>query len=421
MKTQMPRTRPSERVSPTPRANRPTRPTRRVRVKRTPRVRPGRDWSIGALRQWIRAQVAAVPRLYWMLGTMVTIVSLLGVLMVASASFPLAQSSAKYGNDPNYFFNRQAIFLVGGFIAMWAISLLPMQRIKQLIPVGLLSTLVLLVIALLVTNEVNVRKKADRWIDLGFSTLQPAELAKLTAVLFVASVLGSLRNLDDWRSWLYKILAGVGAMLVLIKFQPDHGSVVLIGLIVVAMVFVAGVRLGWLGVLALASLPVMWFLMFEGYHADRWALDPRSGAEAQNFQLRGALTGIHLGGWFGASPGASVVKWGHLPEAHTDEIFAVICEEFGFIGGAAVVILLAVLVGMGFEAARRSRDKFSRLVAVGISTWIALQALVNIGVATGVMPNKGFTLPFISYGGTSLFVMMTAAGVLMSVARGSRA
>ena len=394
-------------------------PKRRSMAPRRQR-RSLEEFSLGALTHTIRGSLAGLPKLYWNLLSLVLGLSVIGLVMVLSASYVLALNSKAYGFNGRYFFEHQFVFFGIGVVLMVTLSFIDLQRIRRLVPAALAVTIGLLIVVLVVSSKANVAKLSSRWIDVGFMTIQPAELAKLVAILFTASVLTKLRNLDDWRSWVYWIGGGIGAMLILIKLQPDHGTVLLIAAVVAAILCVAGVRLQWAVLSILLACPVVLWLLTQGYHASRWiSLDPRNGSDASTYQARAALTGIRLGGLWGAGLGESKMKWGRLPEAHTDEIFAVICEELGMIRAAAIVLLLAFLVGSCFEVARRSRDRFARLTVLGIGTWLGLQAVINIGVAVALVPNKGFTLPFISYGGSALLVMMTAMGLVLSAARSS--
>jgi cell division protein FtsW len=187
------------------------------------------------------------------------------------------------------------------------------------------------------------------------------------------------------------------------------------------MLVVAGARLDIMALGALPALAAFAYLSTSGYHADRWGfLNPTGDIAGKNFQLFGSLSSLASGGWTGVGPGASKNKWGWVPEAHTDAIFAVIGEELGVIGSCAVIATFAVFIGAGMALARRTRDRFSMLVIVGLTALIGIQAFVNIGVTVGALPAKGFTLPFVSYGGSSMLTMLGSVGLIASMARDRR-
>jgi cell division protein FtsW len=213
----------------------------------------------------------------------------------------------------------------------------------------------------------------------------------------------------------------MGVVALLIISEPDMGTTVLVASITFVMLAVAGARID---VMLASGAPLAVFgiaFFMRGYHRARLLafLDPWKHADRAGWQTLQSQVGIASGGLFGVGIGNSKAKWGFLPEAHTDFIFAIIGEEMGLIGATIVIALFFVFLVAGINAGRRARDLAGLLVAVGISTWIGLQALVNIGVAVGALPNKGITLPFVSYGGTSLVMTMFAAGILLNIARQS--
>ena len=350
---------------------------------------------------------------FWVILSTVGVLCLLGLIMVLSVT---TVKSTYEHDSASYFFSKQATFLAIGGVLMFLGLKVGHRRLAKLAKPAMASAFVLLALVLVLGDKVNGSR---RWFNIGFFNVQPSEIAKLAIILWVARLMATrAREMDDWRRTILPVAVGLGGNVLLIMLEPDLGTVVVLCFVVALMLTVAGARLD---VMALGAIPVaigLGLYSFTGYHAARWTfLTPLKNSDTTNYQLLGSLSSIASGGWFGVGPGASMAKWGFLPEAHTDAIFAVIAEEMGVIGALAVIGLYVVLLGAGLRVARDAADAFGRLLAIGISSLIAVQAFVNIGVVLGVLPNKGFTLPFVSYGGSSLLVTMFAVGLLLSVAR----
>lgn len=356
---------------------------------------------------------AETPMAFWVILATVGVLCLLGLIMVLSVT----TVKSTYEHDTaGYFFKRQLFFVAGGGVLMFCGYKFGHRRVAALASPAMVVTFVLLVLVLFLGERTNGSR---RWFRLDFLNVQPSEIAKLAVILWVARLLASrTRDLDDWRRTLLPVGVGLGANLLMILLEPDLGTVAVMCFVVGIMLIVAGVPVRQL---ALAALPVLLILVAQsltGYHAARWTfLDPTANADTTNYQLNGSLSSVASGGLFGVGPGASMAKWGFLPEAHTDAIFAVVAEEMGVVGALAVIFTYVVLLGAGLRVAREAATEFGRLLAIGISSVLAVQAFVNIGVVLGVLPNKGFTLPFVSYGGSSLLVSLSAVGLLLSVAR----
>jgi cell division protein FtsW len=245
-------------------------------------------------------------------------------------------------------------------------------------------------------------------------------MAKLGLVLWLAGLLERRRSqLRDWKATVAPAICVLVVVAGLIVSEPDLGTTTLVACITFVMLAVAGARLDSMLAFAAPLAVAGGVFSMRGYHKARLLafLDPWKHADKAGWQTLQSQVGIASGGLFGVGIGNSKAKWGFLPEAHTDFIFAIIGEEMGLVGATIVIGLFFVFLVAGVNAGRRARDLSGLLVAVGISTWIGVQALVNIGVAVGALPNKGITLPFVSYGGTSLVVTMFAAGILLNVAR----
>jgi cell division protein FtsW len=262
---------------------------------------------------------------------------------------------------------------------------------------------------------------ATRWIGWGPAQFQPSELAKPALVLWTARLLSERRrDLGTWEG-IRPVVIAFGSLCALVIAGDDLGTTLLLGVVVLSMLLLAGAPARWIlglgGGLVTVGLGVLFF--FERFRLQRVAafLSPDAHAGEAGYQVLQARIGLASGGLFGSGPGYSRAKWGFLPEAHTDFILAVIGEELGLVGTLVVLGLFVTFAACGCLIALRCGDPFGRLVAFGVTTWLAVQAFINIGVAVGTLPTKGITLPFVSYGGSSLLVSLLGVGMLLSVAR----
>jgi cell division protein FtsW len=316
---------------------------------------------------------------------------------------------------------RQGIWavlgLVGGAIALWS----DRATWRRWCRVGLVGVVALLVAVLVVGPEIN---GARRWVGLGPIQVQPSELAKVALILFVADLLARRsREMDDPMRTVWPVVGVLVGVSGLVLLQPNLGTTLVIAAIVLSMLFAAGARMRALGGLgSLAVLAAGLLVWFEPYRRRRLLamFDPWSNESDSGYQAIQAGVGLSDGGLTGLGLGQSKAKWGYLPFAHTDFVFAIIGEELGLIGALSVVALFVVLAFLGVRAAVRASDRFSALVATGITTWLVAQAFLNIAVVLGLVPNTGVPLPFISYGGSSLLVTMVAVGMLLNIARHPR-
>lgn len=263
---------------------------------------------------------------------------------------------------------------------------------------------------------------AQRWINIAGFRFQPSESAKLILIIFFADYLTRLKELDVesvFRSFIlpFGILS---VFLGLIFLEPDFGTTVLIGSVIMLMFFAGGMKIRYLVSVVFAAVPFAWFAIFRvAYRRKRILafLDPWQDPRGIGFQIIQSFTALGSGGLWGAGLGESQAKLFYLPEAHTDFIFSIIGEELGFVGCAFVVALFAGLVSIGFSIAMKINDTFGRLLVVGMVATIGLQAGLNVGVVSGALPTKGLPLPFISFGGSNLLMNMIAAGIIINVAR----
>lgn len=339
----------------------------------------------------------------------------IGVVMVYSSSAIMA--AERFG-DGFYFLKRQAIYALAGFGVLAGAAYFNYENWRKLAFVSLIASIVLL--ALLLVPGVGVKVGgAVRWLRFGGFTVQPAELIKLTLVLYLAHSL--TRKKDKVRSLTkgylpYMIVLGV--LLGLLMKQPDLGSAMIVTGVALAMLIVAGVR--WLYILptVLMSLPVLYILIMTSDYRRRRImafLDPWTDPYDSGFQIIQSLVAFGNGGVRGEGLGIGAQKLFYLPEAHTDFIFSVIGEELGMIGVVIVAALFLLLVLSGIRIALQCREPFGRNLAFGLSLLIGLGAFVNMAVCMGLLPTKGLTLPFISYGGTSLLMNLLAVGILLNI------
>ncbi len=342
----------------------------------------------------------------------------IGLVMVASASMDLA--SRNFG-EPFYFFHRQVLFAFLGLLAGLVFWWVPLRRWETAGPLLLVLILLLLVVVLIpgVGRTVN---GATRWIPLGVFNLQVSEPVKLLVVLYMSGyIVRHYSNLRLHFVGFMRPLIALGLGTVLLLLQPDFGGAVIMLAIGMGMLFLAGAKLWQFAALgATIALAMSVMALATPYRVARLTafLDPWQDPFATGFQLTQSLIAIGSGSWFGAGLGGSVQKLFYLPEAHNDFLFAVFAEEFGFAGVAVLVALFTLLVWRCFVIALRAErggHAFGSHVAFGIGIWIGLQAAINLGVNMGVLPTKGLTLPFLSYGGSSLIVTLAAIGLLSRV------
>ncbi|HVM75616.1 MAG TPA: putative lipid II flippase FtsW [Candidatus Saccharimonadales bacterium] len=362
----------------------------------------------------------------WLFGVTLAL-CLLGAVMIFSASAVTAKE--QYGHS-YYFVLRQAMWLVGGLIGMFALMKLDYHKLRE--PAVVYSVICAVLLMLVLALFMSKSHATHRWIRFGPVGIQPSELAKLGAILYLAWFLDLRRRAatrldfraDDLTQTILPAVAPVLVCVALILMQPDLGTSVDIVLIMTAILFVAGLSWKWLGVGAAVAAPILFVLIaFVSYRAVRVLsfLHPESDPQGAGFQLMQSLIAVGSGGFSGVGLMESKQKLFFLPEAHTDFIYAVICEELGFIGAIVVIALFAVYGFRGMRAAFNAPDGFGRMLALGVTAMVIFQSLINFAVVLGMMPTKGIPLPFVSYGGSSLLVMLLATGVLLNVAhQGSR-
>ena len=337
----------------------------------------------------------------------------LGALLSASSVVGLRESG-----DGLYYFKRQVVWLIGGVVAMVIAALIPLRWWRRMSFPLFVGTVALLAAVMLFGVRAH---GATRWLIMGPVSVQPSELAKLTTVLFLATLVSRRELLMD-RVWpfLWPLLLSVGTVGTLVMLQPDLGTTLIVAAGAFAILMASAVPMYLVGGGSLLASGMGFMLAYSSPY--RWArvtafLDLQSDPLGSSYQAVQSLVALGTGGIWGVGLGASRARWSFLPNAHTDFVFAILGEETGLAGSLSVVGLFAVFTVAGLAIARRCTDRFGRLLAVGITTWISMQAIVNIGGVTGVLPITGVPLPFVSFGGSALVISLVAVGVLVSVAR----
>ena len=342
----------------------------------------------------------------------------IGVVMVLSASYARAYYSAATNHNAAYYFMRQLGFALAGVGAMYALSLFPMQFYRRMSFLVLAAAVGLLALVPVIGVS---QGDAKRWISLGFTTFQPSEIAKIGVILYFAARICKFKG--RMRTIRYGILPFAGVLLVvvaLLVLEPHFSAAIIIIAIGAVMLFLGGVRLYWfVGALiaALAALGVvMTFFPYASSRITTW-LDPFANTSGSGYQIVQSLYAIGSGGLFGLGLGQGRQKYLYLPEEHNDFIFPVVCEELGFVGAVAILILFALLIIRGYWLAMHMRDRYSFLVTAGITTLLAIQVFLNVAVVTNLVPCTGISLPFFSYGGTALLIQLAEMGIVLSASR----
>ena len=342
---------------------------------------------------------------------------LLGLVMALSATAAPSLS----GTDSAWsLFKSQAMWLGVGILALLVLLRIDYHHWKRLAPMGLGVSVLLLALTAIPSVGLSANG-ARRWLGAGPVVFQPSELAKVAFVVFVADLLSRPdRHMEDARATLQPVVMLTGGMAGLLMLQPHLGTTVLIVGVALTMLYFAGARFSHLlaATVVGAGLTAM-LIAYSPWRRDRMLgfLDPWADPYGNGYQTLKSLHAMASGGVDGLGLGAGRAKWGFLPYAHTDFIFAVIGEELGMIGSLFVVILFVAIAAAGLGVALRAPDRFGMLLAVGVTAWILLQAALNMGAVLAIFPVVGITLPLLSFGGTSLVATLAAMGVLLNVAR----
>lgn len=347
--------------------------------------------------------------------------ALVGLVMVFSASAVVAGNRF---HDSGYFLKRQLAWLTFGFLLLHLASHIDYVWWKRL-SIPLLGLMSVLLVMVLIPSLGVAAKGARRWLRLGPISIQPAEMVKLVAVIYLAAYLTKKEErLASFSSGLLPALIVVAVLSGLVLLEPDLGTVVVMGLVTVGLLFLGGARISHLLMLGLCAVPVVLVLVLgSSYRRQRLMtfLAPWKDASDAGFQITQSFLAFGSGGPFGVGLGEGKQKLFFLPEAHTDFVLALVGEELGLVGTAAIILLFALFVVRGFQIAARARMPFGRYLGMGITLLIGIQALVNACVVTGLLPTKGLTLPFVSYGGSSLVISLIGVGILLNISRDRQA
>jgi len=341
----------------------------------------------------------------------------IGILMVYSASNAFSRDQ---NGDSLYYLKRQLMFCCLGISLMFCAMIPSYEMYENLAWVLLGISAILLVLVYIPKIGVNING-SNRWIKIGNLSFQPVEFAKLAIIIYIARFLNQkAEDVKTFKKGILPVLLVVSLFLGLICAQPDFGSVVLIAILTFLLLFVGGAKIRHLAAISLVGLVFIALgVVCARYRITRILtfLDPWSDPKGTGYHTIQSYLALGSGGIWGTGIGAGIQKLHYLPTPHTDSIFSVIGEELGFFGTTLVIVLFMVVVWRGIVIARKTEDRFASFLAIGISCMIGFQALINMGVATGSLPTKGITLPFISSGGSSLVVCFISIGILLNISR----
>ena len=345
----------------------------------------------------------------------VILLSGIGIVMVYSASSSISMENH---NTVFYYMKKQILFLGISMCVMFITASFPYKLYRSFSYIILFAAIALLIAVLFPSLNIKAGG-ATRWLDLGGITCQPAEFAKLALILFLGYSLSKKQEMI--KSFSVGFIPHVFIFTLfacLIIIQPDFGTIVVLGMITWGMMFIAGVKITHLLSPTPLLIPVIYFLVYKvEYRLERILsfLNPWDDPYNTGYQITHSLKAFGSGGLFGKGIGLGMQKMHYLPEPHTDFIFSIIGEELGLVGVIAILSLYLILLLKGIDIAKTSKSLFGTITAAGLTIYIGVQVIINTGVALGVLPTKGLTLPFISYGGTSLIINMAAMGILMNI------
>ncbi len=344
----------------------------------------------------------------------------IGTIMMFSASYAVSY----YENDGNsyHYLIRQLIFIGLGLFAMIVMSFFNYNKLHKIAPIVLGIAYIALIVVLFIPNKDGIK----RWIPLGVFNLQPSEIAKFAIILFFAHWCSKYYN--KMQSAKYSVIPGVavfGSIAVLLFLEPHYSGIVIIGILSVVMLYIGGMKTRYLmigGVIIVAIvlvLAVTGGLTYAMSRMDGWgqALNYTEENKWATWQTRNSLYAIGSGGLWGLGLGQSRQKYLWLPEPQNDFIFAIVVEELGLIGAVIILLIFALLVWRGITLSLRSKDKFGKLLGIGLTSQIGIQVILNILVITDWLPNTGISLPFFSYGGSSLIMLLAQMGIVLSISR----
>lgn len=354
---------------------------------------------------------------YWLYSG-VMVICAFGLVMMFSASYYYAQNNPSFGHDGLHFLRSQAGYLAVGIVLMYAVSRLNYHFLEKVKGIALILTLILLLAVVFWGKEIN---GAKRWLEVGTLSFQPSELAKFVLILYMASFMAARPNLmRDFVRGVVPMLIIMGSLAAMLLLQKNMSMAMIVILIGAVMLFIGGADFKHLFGLGMLSVPL--FFLLARVEPYRWArltiyTDPWKDALGSGYQLIQSLYALGSGGFFGRGLNFSVQKLRFLTYGESDFIFAIIAEELGLIGCIVLLGMYFFIIWRGIRIAAKCKDRFGSLLAGGITAVLALQVAVNVGVVTSSVPPTGQTLPFVSQGGTSLVIFMTAVGILLNISR----
>lgn len=355
---------------------------------------------------------------FWILFTVLVMLAM-GTVMVFSAS---SYSAQHYQNNRYYFLIRQLLWGTVGVISMLIFSNLDYHRIAACSPVLMLISTVLLGLVL-IPGIGTVINDSRRWIDLKVTTFQPSEFTKIAVILFLSfSLSKNSHKLNYFFTGLVPYLLIIGVTAALLYFEPHMSAIILIALVSIIILFCAGAKIRHFVLLAVPVVVVGWQLVIsQPYRVKRIMafMDPFKYSQDAGFQIVNSLYAIASGSLFGRGLGRSLQKNLYLPEPQNDFIFAILAEELGFVGAVTVILLFMLFIWRGIKVAMNAADMLGSLIAIGITSLIALEAIINIAVVTSTIPTTGMPLPFFSAGGTSTVFLLTSVGILLNISKGT--
>jgi len=354
---------------------------------------------------------------FWILYAVLILLAI-GTIMVFSSSYYYAQYYIK--SDPYYFFRKQLFMLTLGLVAMFFAMNFDYRKLGKLSPIVLVGTMCLLILVLVPHIGIN-RNGATRWIGIAGQEFQPSEILKYAVILFYSFSLSKRQEkIKNFFNGLLPYLILLGIIAVLLVLEPHNSATIIIALVVAVLLFCAGAKIShflMMGIPGIVGLGTVIFLSPHGRKRIESFLNPLADPLGAGFQSIQSLYAIGSGGLFGRGLGRSMQKLLFIPEPYNDFILSVLAEELGFLGVFTVMLLFLILIWRGIKVAMSAPDMFGTLVAVGITTLIGVQLLINVAVVSATIPVTGVPLPFFSYGGTSLVFLMAGVGVLLNISR----
>ena len=362
-----------------------------------------------------KKQSSGIAKFDTLLALTTIILLAFGLLMVYNAS---SVSAFRDFRNQYYYLQEQAKWLILGFLGMMVTSNLNYKIYQRFAPI-LMGISTLLLIGVFLPGIGIKAYGAHRWINLGFTVIQPAELIKLALVIYLSAWFSHEKTREGSKKFL-PLLVLCGILIALIMIQPDMGTAMVIVATSITMYFLSGAPLShFIGIIPPFILGSVILVIKSPYRLRRLTtfLDPTADPQGASYHIRQVLISLGSGGLFGMGVGKSRQKYEYLPEATTDSIFAVIAEELGFIGSLAFLGLFIFIIYRGFKIAKEAPDRFSQLLALGISSWLGIQICINLAAMVALIPLTGVPLPFISYGGSSLVIALVGIGILLNISK----